>query len=258
MAKFIVHSKKPLLLVIPLFALLILVETAVSIGIKVPNMFFAPFVVTMFVVGALVFVLLFIVLDRATAQVDEVGPHKPKRNVAADDGEAFLPGIRGLTDEDGRSLELGTSDKQLTALFRGTLIFGALMAIALILCLNPRAGRFDLSMLVLVLVVLLMSAVLALQWASVVRFRPEPRTVHVVYPYFSLGRNHSFPFSAIEQVEVRPVHHGRQVCIRLYEGRKIHFTDPDEIMVEILLNRLRLGIEQSRPVPHPLSDEAVL
>lgn len=97
-------------------------------------------------------------------------------------------------------------------------------------------------------------------WAAVVRFRIHDQIVTIERPYSVFNRSVSFHLSEIDEVHIRNYRpeatSGKTLTITLVDGRKIEYCESDEI-IDRLVEQLRLAIEGSRQLVHPLSDEAI-
>jgi hypothetical protein len=107
----------------------------------------------------------------------------------------------------------------------------------------------------------LVSAIMPLLiWASVVRFRVSGQIVTVERPFALFRRPVSFDLSEIDEVDVSHWPHDRKTgkCLKitLKDGRRVKYSQVEHV-VDAVEERLRSAIELSRPVPHPLSDDAI-
>ena len=94
--------------------------------------------------------------------------------------------------------------------------------------------------------------------AQLARFHVGDEIVGVTYPYLSLGRNFSFSYSEIDRVRVTKVYGNHYVIhLGLVGHRSVRFAGPSPA-AEHFVNRLRVGIERSSAVRHPLADDAIV
>ena len=237
------------------------------VGQKIPDNLLQIFVGAMVLVGAASFVLLERLLNRRVNRVEEVRPRIAGGKSRKPADPAWLDRRRhGRSAEDLAELEYGPSRRWLLSLKVGTLAsLVANLAVVVLIgkawLATPGGGHFPPRFVALfvpaLLAMLVMISLTLAAWASLVRFQVGQKAVRVTYPFRPFGRDFSFAYSEIQQIDVLAIRDGQRVCISLSGGRNVHYADEDKWTVHDFVTELRSGIERSGAVSHPLSDEAV-
>ncbi len=263
MARFIYHCRMSRVTV-DLIGLGAIIAFVVLVGRgTIPNqqlgwhfIFFA-----VFAVAGCVAIALHGLIDMRTRRVQKVVPlvtdaTRPKK--AGGPPEGGGPGAKKNFGE--MEWEIGPRGEGLLPQWLGTLFFLSLAALALSLYIASSRGPGNAVSEGAITFCLVSALIPLLIWAAVVRFRISGPIVRLERPYSLFGRAVSFDLSEIDQVDVthrpREGTAGKGLTITLQDGRQIEYCEADDV-IDTVVRQLRLAIERSRQVPHPLSDDAI-
>ncbi len=261
MARFVYHSRLPGV-VVPLIGIGAMIAFCIFlVRARIPDHYLVWLFILFLAVAATMGFALYGLIDIGTRRVREIvslvtDETRPKKTVSPAAGRA--PGAK--EDLHGMEWETGPRGIALLPHWLSTLFFLSLAALVLASHLasarQPGAAANHGPA-----IFCLVSAVITLLiWATVVRFRISGQIVTVERPYAVFSRAVSFDLSEVEQVDVTHWPHDRKygkcLAITLHGGRRIKYSEAGRV-IGMVERQLRLAIERSREVPHPLSDEAV-
>jgi len=204
---------------------------------------------------------LYRVLDRLTLVARTVAPTVPKPKGAKTSFKSEIDGRPGAKPGcDAMDCEIGPRGFGLVPYWAGSLVLLILAGVGLVATIRSSAqpdGGVRSGSTALCLITVM---ILPLVWARVVRFRIRGQIATIERPYSLYGRNVSFALDEIDQVDVSHWPHNRKygecLTITLCDGQRIKYSEKRSIINKVERS-LRLAIESSRQVPHPMSDEAV-
>jgi hypothetical protein len=264
MARFVDHSSFPRAFT-PLFALVAMIAFAVfAVQVKITDRQLVVLLIVIVPVLAAAGLALFERIDARMRRVCEVTPLEGDEKRAKK--LAGFPGRRGTaTKKVLREMDwdIGPRGGWRSGPWKASLGLTGVAAVVftLALVLMPRGHQPAIHFWTAVGWCIACVAIqIAPLWTSVVRFRINGQIITIERPFSLFRRACSFYLSEIEEADVSHSPHDRKfgkcLTITLHGGRRIKYSDSDRVIGKVV-RQLRLAIEESRQVPHPLSDESI-
>jgi hypothetical protein len=259
--RFVYHSRLPAILV-PFLGISGMIAFCVfAIRVPIPDPYLFWLFVVFFALLATGAFLLFRLLDRGTHRVENVvfprGVRGPSQKSAGTAKSGFSVVKKGTGEF---HWEIGVRGLALIPHWIISCFFVSLGAILVCSQIARSRGPGDTQSAGAMMVCMICAVVTLLVWTTVVRFRIDGSIVTIERPFALLGRRVSFCLSEIDQVDLTHWAHDRRygecLTFTLHDGKQIRYSNSNRVVGKIV-RQLKLAIERSREVPHPLSDDAI-